>query len=203
MDWVESRKKKLKLDEKDKELRGKDRVEFLKNEGISFAERDCPWQAIGRWEEALNIKVPNATPKDLGHEKLLEMKAQALIGLHEWEPAIESAEFAVKIDPSWACAYQTLGRAQLGFGQLEQAVNVSKQGSCLTLNTITMMFFQSFSKAVHLCPEDEELRFEDLNWAVELHNRKKAGNLEWKPVKTPEPAEEDSDLEFELEDGEG
>ena len=53
------------------------------------------------------------------------MKAQVLITLHEWEPAIEAAKRAIKIEPKWWSAYQTLGRAHLGFGQLQDAVFVS------------------------------------------------------------------------------
>ena len=145
-------------------------------------ERDCPWQAIGRWDEALNVKLPSgSSPKDFGHEKLLDMKAQALISLHEWEPAIGSSLSALKIEPNWWCAHQTLGRAYLGYGQLQEAVN-------------------SFSKALHICPDNEELRVEDLEWAVELLNREKAGNREWKPIKDPEPEEDNSDDDDEEEE---
>ena len=39
--------------------------------------------------------------------------------LGEVFPAVEAAEMAVKLDPTWAIARQTLGRAQLGFGEVE------------------------------------------------------------------------------------
>ena len=100
-------------------------LKFLKEEGISLAERDCLWQAIGRWDEALEIKVYEKSAIELEHEKILDMKAQVLITLHEWEPAIEAAKSAIKIEPKWWSAYQTLGRAHLGFGQLQDAVFVS------------------------------------------------------------------------------
>ena len=38
---------------------------------------------------------------------------------------IEAAKSAVKIEPKWWSAYQTLGRAHLGFGQIQEAVIVS------------------------------------------------------------------------------
>lgn len=155
------------------------RLQFLKNEGISLIERDCPWQAIGRWDEALTLKIKDQTPKDLQHDKILDMKSQALISLHEWEPAIEASQEAIKIDPLWYCSYQTLGRAYLGFGQLENSV-------------------KSFSKAIHLNPDVEELWTEDLRWASDLLKRQKSGNLTWKPIKTPDPTSssdsEDSEI---------
>ena len=100
-------------------------LKFFKEEGISLAERECFWQAIGRWDEALEIKVPEKSAIELEHEKILEMKAQVLSTLHEWELAIEAAKSAVKIEPKWWSAYQTLGRAHLGFGQIQEAVIVS------------------------------------------------------------------------------
>ena len=75
---------------------------------------------------------------------------------------------------TWWCLYQTLGRAYLGFGQLQESV-------------------LAFSKAVHLCPDNEELRTEDLAWAADLLAREKAGNREWKPVKEPEQFLEDEE----------
>ena len=153
----------------------------MKEEGISLAERECFWQAIGRWEEALEIKVSEKSAIELEHEKIFDMKAQVFITLHEWEPAIEAAKSAVEIEPKWWSAYQTLGRAYLGYGQLQQAVF-------------------AFSKAVHLSPETEELWTEDLRWAADLLAREKSGNREWKPVKTPEISDEDelvSDEELE------
>lgn len=132
LDWVESCKKRQKVVQNAADLPEKSglvekrqkQVEILKNEGISLIERNLPWQAIGRWDEALEIKVPGKSAKNCDHEKLLEMKAQALNSLHEWEPAIEAAKLTLKIDPDWFCAHQTLGRSYLGCGQLQEAVNV-------------------------------------------------------------------------------
>ncbi len=38
--------------------------------------------------------------------------------LREVFPAVETAEKAVKLDPKWAEAWQTLGRAQIGLGEI-------------------------------------------------------------------------------------
>jgi tetratricopeptide (TPR) repeat protein len=186
-DWVAEKQKKTELEVKQKNKDKSQReinlkqLKFLKEEGISLAERDCLWQAIGRWDEALEIKVYEKSAIELEHEKILDMKAQVLITLHEWEPAIEAAKSAIKIEPKWWSAYQTLGRAHLGFGQLQDAVF-------------------AFSRAVHLSPETEELWIEDLHWAADLLNREKSGNREWKPIKTPEVSDEEelvSDEELE------
>ena len=144
-DWCTALKKR-KLDyslETDEE-----KLLRLKNEGIALAEKEEYWQAIGRWDDALQLlqksMLTNETAK-LYHE----MKSQALMQLHEWEPAIESAERAIKIDPKWYSSHQTLGRAHLGIGNVLEAI-------------------KAFSRARHICPDDEEIKVEDLEWASSL-----------------------------------
>lgn len=44
---------------------------------------------------------------------------QVLLELHELFPAIQAAEKAVSLNPQWFVAHQTLGRAQMGFGDPE------------------------------------------------------------------------------------
>ena len=75
--------------------------------------------------------------------------------MHEWEPAIEVLETIITSDPLWWVARQTLGRAQLGFGRVDEAR-------------------LSFSRAALLNPSDVELRTEDLLWAQRLHQHKEA-----------------------------
>ena len=81
------------------------------------------------------------------------MKAQSLIQLHEWEPAVHSSLHAVHESARiWAPAFQTLGRAYLGKGLVFQAT-------------------AAFSKAFHLDPSDKEV-LSDLNWASRFgHSR--------------------------------
>lgn len=43
---------------------------------------------------------------------------QALLELGELFPAVQEAEAAVKLNPTWSIAYQTLGRSQLGIGEV-------------------------------------------------------------------------------------
>ena len=124
------------------------RLTRLKDEGIKLAEHEEFWQAIGRWDDALNIIKENMLPGDT-EQIYHEMKAQAFIQLHEWEPAIEAAELAIRIDPKWYSAHQTLGRAHLGIGNVLNAV-------------------KAFSRARHIRPNDEELKVTDLEWAASL-----------------------------------
>ena len=124
------------------------RLTRLKDEGIKLAEHEEFWQAIGRWDDALNIIKENMLP-GVTEQIYHDMKAQAFIQLHEWEPAIEAAELAIRIDPKWYSAHQTLGRAHLGIGNVLNAV-------------------KAFSRARHIRPNDEELKVTDLEWASSL-----------------------------------
>lgn len=49
---------------------------------------------------------------------LLHLLLQALMELKEVFPAVQAAEKAVELDPTWSVARQTLGRAQLGLGEV-------------------------------------------------------------------------------------
>ncbi|KAM7449166.1 Tetratricopeptide repeat protein 33 [Porites harrisoni] len=123
----------------------------LQDEGVALAEQQRYWEAISRWNEAISL-----TPKN---EKLYEMKSQVLLELHELFPAIQAAEKAVSLNPQWFVAHQTLGRAQMGFGDPEMGV-------------------KSFSKAVHLQPDDLEMWTEDLHWAWKLRDQKRQQDKE-------------------------
>lgn len=117
----------------------------LRLDGITLAEAERFWEALHKWDEALQL-----TPSD---EKLHEMRAQVLMSLGEVYPAVCAAEKAVSLNANWWVGHQTLGRAQLGLGEVKLAV-------------------KSFSRAVHINPANAELREDDLMWAVELVHRK-------------------------------
>ncbi|KAG9468190.1 hypothetical protein GDO78_023306 [Eleutherodactylus coqui] len=82
------------------------------------------------------------------------MKAQSLLCLQEIFPAVQAAEKAVSRDPKFVEAWQTLGRAQLGLGEIAMAV-------------------RSFQIGIHICPSNKELWEEDLTWARRLLQQKK------------------------------
>lgn len=110
------------------------RGQCLREEGAKLAEGGNYWEAVRCWDQALAL-----TPHS---PQLHEMKAQvsatslfftaglpALL-LHCWTwiqvlleldqvwPAVQSAECAVAVEPTWAVALQTLGRAQLAMGEI-------------------------------------------------------------------------------------
>lgn len=113
----------------------------LKEEGIFLAETERYWQAIRKFDEALQL-----TPGDAG---LHDMKAQVLMLLREDFAAVQAAHEAVQLQPMCWTAHQTLGRARLALGEIRMAL-------------------RSFSTAVHLNPSDEELRRDDLLYTLYL-----------------------------------
>lgn len=86
----------------------------LQTEGITLAEAGRFRPAIGRWNEAIECTPDRA--------ELHEMKAQALLQLGEYFDGIEAAERCVALLPGWPPGVLTLGRAQLGFGELDLAL---------------------------------------------------------------------------------
>ncbi|XP_045159179.2 tetratricopeptide repeat protein 33-like [Mercenaria mercenaria] len=127
----------------------------LVQEGTVLAGSERYWEALKKWEEALQY-----TPCD---EKIHEMKAQALMELCEVFPAVQSAKKAVEYGPTWWIAHQTLGRAYLGLGEVKMAVD-------------------SFSRAVHLNPGSKELWEDDLMWAYSLLQKRQKLEEEKKQI---------------------
>ncbi|KAK7100916.1 tetratricopeptide repeat protein 33-like [Littorina saxatilis] len=140
VDWLTLAPKKRMISLED----AKAKSERLREEGSILAHAERYWEAIKKWDEALLL-----TPSD---SKMLEMKAQALMSVGEVFPAVQTAQQAVKADPTWWEARQTLGRAQLNLGEVKMAV-------------------RSFSKAVMLNPADKELWEDDLFWACSVRDR--------------------------------
>lgn len=141
-DWLPEAKKKKGLLLEDCLAKSKQ----LKEEGAVLAENERYREALHKWDEALQL-----TPEDAA---LYEMKSQVLMSLHEMFPAVHAAEMAVQRDShSWE-AWQTLGRAQLGLGEITLAI-------------------RSFQIALHICPMNPELWKEDLSWARQLHKQQK------------------------------
>ncbi|XP_078358554.1 tetratricopeptide repeat protein 33-like [Oculina patagonica] len=147
LDWRVLLVKRGALSIEDKVVKSK----RLEDEGVSLAEQQRYWEAITRWNEAISL-TPN-------NEKLYEMKSQTLLELHELFPAIQAAEQAVSLNPRWYVAHQTLGRAQMGYGDVEMGV-------------------KSFSRAVLLQPDDLEMWTEDLKWAWKLRDQKRKQDKE-------------------------
>ncbi|KAF6721123.1 Tetratricopeptide repeat protein 33 [Oryzias melastigma] len=119
----------------------------LKDEGTALAEQGRHWEAIKKWDEAIQLTPDNPL--------LYEMKSQVLTILHEVFPAVKAAEMAVKFRPLWWEGWQTLGRAQLNLGEVDLAV-------------------RSFQIAIRLCPSERSLWDEDLKWAWTLQKQQAA-----------------------------
>lgn len=117
----------------------------LKQEGVTLAEAERYWEAIQKWNQALQLTPSN--------EKLYEMKAQALLLLNEVHPSLSAAQKCVELNGSWWVGHQTLGRVHLALGEVRSAL-------------------RSFCVALHLNPADEELRSEDLDWTFNLLQQK-------------------------------
>lgn len=124
--------------------------ERLKLEGTTLAEAERYWEAIKKWEEAIQLVPTNHT--------ILDMKAQALMAVGEVFPALQAAEKTVKVLPTWWIAHQTLGRALANVGEVKMAQ-------------------KSFSRAVHLNPGEPELWSEDLLWTKSLLDRHKLSQM--------------------------
>ncbi|ETE70227.1 Tetratricopeptide repeat protein 33 [Ophiophagus hannah] len=103
------------------------------------------------------------------------------MSLHEMFPAVQAAEMAVQRDPhSWE-AWQTLGRAQLGLGEITLAI-------------------RSFQVALHIYPLNSELWNEDLSWARKLQQQKKATKTETRGDETKTLEEPIPDYDFESDE---
>jgi Flp pilus assembly protein TadD len=117
------------------------RFKRLRAEGVRLAEDGRFWQAVATWRSALELRAEDAD--------VLEMTSQALMQVHEWVPAVENSAAAVAARPLFWEAHQTLGRANLGLGEVARAR-------------------RAFAVACHLRPDDQELRTEDLLWSHQL-----------------------------------
>ncbi|CAL8406294.1 unnamed protein product [Arctogadus glacialis] len=143
VDWMHAIKRRREVLLEDCETKS----ERLKGEGALLAEEGRHWEAIKKWDEAIQL-----TPEN---HLLYEMKSQVLSILQELFPAVKAAEMAVKLKPMWWEGWQTLGRAQLSLGEVDLAV-------------------RSFQVAVHLSPSDPALREQDLAWAQKLQRQQRA-----------------------------
>ncbi|KAJ7988350.1 hypothetical protein DPEC_G00322650 [Dallia pectoralis] len=143
VDWLHAIKRRREVLLEDCAAKSK----RLEEEGAVLAQEGRHWEAIKRWDEAIQLTPDNPL--------LYEMKSQVLTTLQEVFPAVQAAEMAVKLRPLWWEGWQTLGRAQLSLGEVDLAV-------------------RSFQVGVHLWPSERPLWSEDLAWARKLQHQKRA-----------------------------
>nr|CAB3450030.1 unnamed protein product [Digitaria exilis] len=89
-------------------------AESLQRQGDKLAEEGKYHEALSRWEAALTLAPDNPV--------LYEQKAQVLLEVGDAWHAITAATRATELDPLWAEAWVTLGRAQLNFGEPDSAI---------------------------------------------------------------------------------
>ncbi|XP_031281597.1 tetratricopeptide repeat protein 33 [Pistacia vera] len=130
-------------------LNTKQLAESFQSQGNKLAEDGKYREALGKWEAALNLMPENAV--------LHEQKAQVLLEIGDAWNALKAATRATELEPSWAEAWITLGRAQLNFGEPDSAM-------------------ESFDKALAMKPDSEEAR-DDRKTAFHLVKRRKQLHL--------------------------
>ncbi|XP_034047669.1 tetratricopeptide repeat protein 33 [Thalassophryne amazonica] len=143
VDWLHAIKRRKEILQEDCVAKSK----RLKDEGALLADQGRHWEAVKKWDEAIQLTPDNPL--------LYEMKSQVLTILHEVFPAVQAAEMAIKLHPLWWEGWQTLGRAQLNLGEVDLAL-------------------RSFQVAVHLCPSDPSLWQDDLAWTQRLKKQRLA-----------------------------
>ncbi|KAJ9673512.1 hypothetical protein PVL29_023213 [Vitis rotundifolia] len=114
-------------------------------QGDKLAEGGKYREALGKWETALTLMPGKAV--------LHEQKAQVLLEIGDAWNALKAASRATELEPSWAEAWITLGRAQLNFGEPDIAI-------------------KSFDRALAIKPNSEEAQ-DDRKSALHLVKRRK------------------------------
>ncbi|KAG7587353.1 Tetratricopeptide repeat-containing domain [Arabidopsis thaliana x Arabidopsis arenosa] len=160
------------------DLEAKDLAESIRAQGDKLAEEGKYQEALGKWEAALNLVPEDAV--------LHEQKAQVLLELGDAWKALKAAtrnalslsvllllymynlEYyehflwfsfitgATEIDPSWAEAWTTLGRAQLNFGEPDSAIRSFE--SALLINADSREAKDDLKTAKQLIKKREQLQ---------------------------------------------
>ncbi|KAL8166148.1 hypothetical protein V2J09_007647 [Rumex salicifolius] len=117
----------------------------LLEQGNQLAEEGRYGEALGKWENAITLMPEKAI--------LHEQKSQVLLEIGDAWGALKAANRSTVLEPSWAEAWITLGRAQLNFGEPDSAI-------------------ESFDRALALKPESTEAQ-DDRQAALHLVKRRK------------------------------
>lgn len=120
-------------------------TESFQAQGNKLAEDGKYREALGKWEAALTLMPERAA--------LHEQKAQVLLEVGETWKSVKAASRATELEPTWAEAWITLGRAQLNFGEPDSAI-------------------ESFDRALAIQPDSVEAR-DDRKTALNLVRKRK------------------------------
>ncbi|ESQ27397.1 hypothetical protein EUTSA_v10019109mg [Eutrema salsugineum] len=129
-------------------VEAKNLADSFRAQGDKLAEEGKYQEALGKWEAALNLVPENAV--------LHEQKAQVLLELGDAWKALKAATRATEIDPSWAEAWTTLGRAQLNFGEPDSAIRSFE--SALSINADSREAKDDLQAAKQLIKKREQLQ---------------------------------------------
>ncbi|KAK6132252.1 hypothetical protein DH2020_034012 [Rehmannia glutinosa] len=140
-DVVGNKKTSLPNEEDDN---SKNLAQDFEAQGNKLAEDGKYREALGKWETAITLMPERAV--------LHEQKAQVLLELGDAWNALKAATRATDLEPRWAEAWITLGRAQLNFGEPDSAI-------------------ESFDKALAIKPDSEAK--DDRQAALHLVKRRK------------------------------
>ncbi|KAJ9560321.1 hypothetical protein OSB04_005481 [Centaurea solstitialis] len=120
-------------------------AQSFQDQGNKLAEVGKYREALGKWESAITLTPDRAT--------LHEEKAQVLLEIGETWKSLMAATRATQLEPSWAEAWVTLGRAQLNYGEPDSAI-------------------ESFDRALAIKPDFVEAK-EDRQTALHLIKKRK------------------------------
>ncbi|KAG2252817.1 hypothetical protein Bca52824_082953 [Brassica carinata] len=123
-------------------------AESFRAQGDKLAEEGRYEEALGKWEAALNIVPENAV--------IHEQKAQVFLEIGDPWKALKAATRATEIDPSWAEAWTTLGRAQLNFGEPDSAIRSFE--TALSINAESKDAKEDLQAAKQLIKKREQLQ---------------------------------------------
>ncbi|CAF2223009.1 hypothetical protein HID58_028858 [Brassica napus] len=130
------------------DLEAKKLADSFRAQGDKLAEEGRYEEALGKWEAALNIGPQNAI--------IHEQKAQVFLEIGDPWKALMAATRSTELDPSWAEAWTTLGRAQLNFGEPDSAI--SSFETALSINAESKEAKEDLQAAKQLIKKREQLQ---------------------------------------------
>lgn len=128
-------------------------AESFQAQGNKLAEVGKYREALGKWEAAITLMPERAT--------LHEQKAQVLLEIGETWKSVMAATRATQLEPSWAEAWVTLGRAQLNFGEPDSAIE--SFDTALAIKPDFVEAKEDRQTALHLVKKRKQLHSSGLN----------------------------------------
>ncbi|KAH7681091.1 TPR-like protein [Dioscorea alata] len=142
-------------------------AEAFQAEGNRLAEGGKFREALGKWEVAIRLLPDKAI--------LHEQKAQVLLEIGEAWNALKAATRATELEPSWAEAWITLGRAQLNYG--EPDLSIESFNRALEIKPGSKEALADRETAKHLVQKREQRHSSELNSVANRYQvRDKAEN---------------------------